>query len=82
MENCSKIILFYHKIDLYTCTYFLNIFIPNNFVVQSELSEHLQKVAERERELSGLREQQQLQREPPGGGGQTQLRDDEEPPGR
>lgn len=45
----------------------------------TEISDHLQKVAERERELSGLREQQQLQREPPGG--QNQVREDEEPPG-
>ena len=49
------------------------------FFFSSEISDHLQKVAERERELSGLREQQQLQREPPGG--QNQVREDEEPPG-
>ena len=44
------------------------------------MAEHLQKVAEREREMSELREQQQ-QREPPGGQTQARDREDEEPPG-
>ena len=49
------------------------------YVHLTEMAEHLQKVAEREREMSEIREQHQ--REPPGGQTQTRDREDEEPPG-
>ena len=44
------------------------------------MAEHLQKVAEREREMSELREQHQHHQHE-SAAGQTQAREDEEPPG-